>query len=60
MIKDYGYAIVAGFFLCAILNTMPFADAEKYRRAKSECEKTLPRNQHCTVIGIPQPNNEPK
>jgi hypothetical protein len=54
MTKDTAYAMVAGFMIFAILNTMPFADAEKYRRAKETCEKTLPRNQQCKVIGVPE------
>lgn len=54
MTKDTAYAIVLGFLICAILNTMPFADAEKYRRAKQECEKSLPRNKQCKVIGVPE------
>jgi len=54
MTKDNLWCILLGFMIGAILNTMPFADAEKYRRAKEECEKTLPRDQHCKVIGVPQ------
>jgi len=53
MKRDTAYAILLGFLLGAILNTMPWADAEQYRRAKQECEKTLPRNQHCIVVGVP-------
>jgi hypothetical protein len=54
MNKDTAYAMVAGFMICAILNTMPFADAEKYRRAKEQCEKSLPRDKQCKVIGVPE------
>lgn len=43
---------VLGFMLAAALNTLPFADAAKYRAAIKECEKSIPRDQHCTVIGI--------
>lgn len=53
MTKEWAY-IVVGFMIAAILNTMPFADAEKYRRAIEQCEKPLPRNQHCKVVGVPE------
>lgn len=54
MTRDGWYMFVLGFMVAAILNTMPFADAEQYRKAKQECEKTLPRNQSCKVIGVPE------
>jgi len=54
MTKDNLWCILLGFFICAILNTMPFADAEKYRRAIKECERTLPRDKNCKAIGVPQ------
>jgi len=54
MTKEHWYAVVLGFMIFSILNTMPFADAEKYRRAKQECEKSLPRDQHCKIIGVPE------
>ena len=54
MTRGEWYMFVLGFMVAAILNTMPFADAEKYRRAIKECEKTLPRNQSCKVIGVPE------
>jgi len=49
--------VAAGLTIAAILNTMPFADAEKYRRAKQECERTLPRNQECKVVGVIKSND---
>jgi hypothetical protein len=54
MTKDNMWCIVLGFLIFSILNTMPFADAEKYRRAKQECEKSLPRDQQCKIIGVPE------
>jgi len=54
MTKDNMWCIVAGFIISAMLNTLPFADAEQYRKAIQECEKTLPRDQHCRVVGVPQ------
>lgn len=40
------------FMLALILNSMPFADAYLYKKAISECEKTLPRDKTCTVQGV--------
>ena len=54
MTKDHFYCIVVGFIFCAVLNTMPFADAEKYRKAVRECDKALPRDQHRKVAGVPE------
>lgn len=54
MTTDHMWCILFGFLIGAILNTMPFADAEKYRQAIKECERTLPRDQHCKAIGVPQ------
>ena len=54
MTKEHWYSVVAGFFIFSILNTMPFADAEKYRQAIKQCEKSLPRDQQCKVIGVPE------
>lgn len=54
MTRDHFYCIVVGFLFCAILNAMPFADAEKYRKTVRECEKSLPRDQHCKVVGVPE------
>lgn len=54
MTKDNLWCIVLGFMIFSILNSMPFADATKYRDAVQECEKSLPRDQHCVVIGVPK------
>jgi hypothetical protein len=47
------WGLFIGMFIAALLNTLPFSDAEQYRRAIKECERTLPRDQHCVVIGVP-------
>lgn len=54
MTKDNMWCIVLGFMIFSILSTMPWADAEKYRQAIQHCEKSLPRDQHCVVIGVPK------
>jgi hypothetical protein len=53
-VKCAFWGVVVGFFIAALLNTLPFADAEQYRRAIKECERTLPRDQNCRVIGVPK------
>ena len=52
--KSTSYAMLLGFMIFAILDTMPFADSEKYRKAIHECQKSLPRDRQCVVIGVPK------
>ena len=52
MTKDNLWCIVLGFMIFSILNSLPFSDASKYRDAIQHCEKSLPRDQHCVVLGI--------
>lgn len=54
MTREHWLSIFIGFMFFAILNRMPFADAAKYRQAIEHCERSLPRDQHCTVIGVPK------
>lgn len=45
--------IFFGSVISAVINTLPFTDRSKYVQAIAECEKTLPRDQHCSkVIGV--------
>jgi hypothetical protein len=44
--------ILIGFVIAGILNSLPIADAYKHRAAIAECEKSLPRDKHCKVIGV--------
>lgn len=53
-LKTGFWAFFCGLIVASLLNTMPFADAEKARRAIKECERTLPRDQYCKVIGVPE------
>lgn len=46
--------VALGFLLAVFLNATPYSDAAKYRAAIKECEKSLPRDQRCVVIGIKQ------
>lgn len=43
---------LAGWFVAGMLNSLPLSDASKYRAAIAECEKSLPRDQNCKVIGV--------
>ena len=41
------------FVLVVLMNgCLPSTDAYKYRKAIQECEKSLPRDEHCVVIGV--------
>lgn len=35
-----------------ILESSQYSDGSKYRAAIVECERTLPRDKHCHVIGV--------
>jgi len=45
--------ILAGWAIAAVLVILvPGSYNELARNAIAECEKNLPRDQHCTVIGV--------
>lgn len=52
MNTPFCFGILVGLFIAAFLNVMPFSDAAKYRSAIEECEKSIPRDQHCRIIGV--------
>lgn len=35
-----------------VLESSQYSDGSKYRAAMAECERTLPRDKHCHVIGV--------
>ena len=45
-----GFLLASFFFI--ILNSAPFSDAARFRKAIEACEKNLPRAQHCDVQGV--------
>ena len=52
MSKDF---FAGGLISCVImlwLMASPWSDTTKYRNAIKECERTIPRDQHCKVIGV--------
>lgn len=40
------------FLLVVLINSMPFTDVSRFRKAIAECEKTLPRDKVCDVKGV--------
>jgi hypothetical protein len=46
-------AFVSALLILAIMNLVPSSDANILRNAKSECEKSLPRDQECVIVAIP-------
>jgi hypothetical protein len=42
-----------GGLIVLIITALPFSDAARYRKAIDECERTLPRNVQCKVVGVP-------
>ena len=55
MDSKFATAFAFGFVVAAFLFTLPVSDSTKYRTAIKECEKSLPRDQHCIVIGVIEP-----
>ncbi len=49
---DFKTGFLLAFILFAVLNSLPFADAARFRKAIAECEKNLPRDQTCDVKGV--------
>ncbi len=52
--SPFAAGLIVGMILASAISTLPFADAEMYRRAKHECEKSLPRDHQCKVVGVPE------
>jgi hypothetical protein len=54
MTRDFFWAAFLGFIVAVWLVNSPWSDNAKYREAIKECEKSLPRDKHCKVIGVPE------
>ena len=54
MSRDTFWGFFLGMVVMAWMVSNPWSDNTKYRQAIKECEKTLPRDQHCVVIGVPE------
>jgi hypothetical protein len=45
--------IVSTLLILTLMNLVPSSDTNILRNAKSECEKSLPRDQECKIVAIP-------
>lgn len=45
--------IIGALLVFGIEGTLPNSSVNLYQKAIEECEKDLPRNQHCVIIGVP-------
>ena len=57
--SDDAISWVLGLFSGLILSigiasVNPYSSMNKIDRAISECEKSLPRDQHCVMVGVPE------
>jgi hypothetical protein len=52
--RPYVEGAFIGFMIAVWVFNSPWSDNTKYRNAIHECQKTLPRDQHCKVIGVPE------
>lgn len=59
MKRDTVWGFFIGVLFAAWMMHAPWGDTSKYRNAIKECEKTLPRNQHCVVTGVPESWQKP-
>lgn len=54
MIKEMSLGFAVGvIFLMVIIKFLPDSKIEKYNSAIEQCEKTLPRNEHCVIVAVP-------
>lgn len=51
--KDFFSGLLIGGLIVMIISSLPFSDAARYRKAIDDCERVLPRNVHCKVVGVP-------
>ena len=49
--------IVAFIIVLFVSIIFPSEQIKLYKEAINECEKTLPRNQHCVVVAVPVDKN---
>lgn len=50
--NEFSLGFVVATVVIGIMANLPFSNVTKYNAAIKECEKTLPRDQHCKVIGV--------
>lgn len=47
-----------GVIVCVLSTTIPASTLSVVRNAINECEKSLPRDQHCKIIAVPKEKDE--
>jgi hypothetical protein len=52
MKRDIFWAAILGYIFAIWMFNAPWSDLTKYKDAIKACEKNLPRDRHCTVIGV--------
>jgi len=53
-IVAYGLGIIIGAIMTMwIAVHVPLTKVKAYDQAITECEKSLPRDQHCTIVALP-------
>lgn len=50
--NDFALGFVSAVVVIGVIANLPFSNVTKYDNAIKECEKALPRDQHCKVIGV--------
>lgn len=49
-------AMIVGFSVASLTELLlPGSNFNSIYKAKADCEKSLPRDQHCVIIAIPEP-----
>ena len=48
--NDFALGVISTMVVIGII--LSFSNVPKYNSAIKECEKSLPRDQHCKVIGV--------
>jgi hypothetical protein len=50
--NDFALGFVLATVVIGVVANLPFSNVVKYDNAIKECEKALPRDKHCKVIGV--------
>lgn len=50
--NDFSLGFILATVVIGVVANLPFSTVTKYNTAIKECEKSLPRDKHCKVIGV--------
>jgi hypothetical protein len=54
MIPPFFFGTIVGFiFLSFVFNVILYPEREMVYKALEDCERSLPRNEHCYIIAVP-------